>query len=130
MPVIAIIFGILLDLLGTISFVATGATHFTALIPAAFGTVILVCGVLARAKPEIRKHLMHVAAMFGLLGVLGGFGMGLPKLGAVLAGSAARPLAVSMQIAMGLISLVFLVFCVKSFIDARRARKAAPGSVV
>jgi hypothetical protein len=29
-----------------------------------------------------------------------------------------------MQIAMGAVCLVFLLLCVKSFIDARRARKA------
>lgn len=94
----------------------------TALIPLAFGTPILVCGALALAKPGLRKHVMHVAAMFGLLGTLGGLGMGLPKLGAVLAGTAPRPVATALQIVMGVLSLIFLALCVKSFIDARRAR--------
>lgn len=122
MPKTAVIFGILLDLLGTGAFVATGSTHFTALIPLVFGTPILFCGLLAMIKPDLRKHAMHVAAMFGLLGTLGGLGMGLPKLGALLEGTAQRPVAVALQIAMGVVALVFLILCVKSFIDARRAR--------
>ena len=122
MPTLAIVFGILLDILGSATFVASGASAPTALIPSAFGTVILVCGFLAKFKPEIRKHVMHVAAVFGLVGTLGGLGMGLPKLGAVLNHTAARPLAVCSQLAMGTLCLIFLILCVKSFIDARRAR--------
>lgn len=122
MPKLAIIFGLILDLLGVGAFVATGATHYTSLIPSVFGTVILICGLLSVVRPGIRKQAMHVAATFGLLGTFGGLGMGLPKLGLLLAGTAARPLAVSMQIAMGVISLIFVALCVKSFIDARRAR--------
>lgn len=123
MPNLAIIFGILLDALGITAFVSTGSTQVTALIPAFIGTPILLCGFLAKAQPGIRKHVMHVAAVFGLLGTLGGLGMGLPKLGALLAGTAERPTAVSLQIAMGAISLVFLALCVRSFIVARRAAK-------
>lgn len=128
MPKTAVIFGILLDLLGTGAFVATGSTHFTALIPLVFGTPILLCGLLAMIKPDLRKHAMHVAAMFGLLGALGGLGMGLPKLGALMDGTAQRPVAVALQIAMGVIALVFLALCIKSFIDARRARTKTGGA--
>jgi hypothetical protein len=51
----------------------------------------------------------------------------LPKLGLVLTGTAQRPVAVIMQISMGLIALVFLALCVKSFIDARQAKPANYG---
>lgn len=122
MPKLAIIFGLILDILGVASFIATGATHLTALIPSAFGTVIFLAGIVAHIRPGARKHAMHVAALFGLLGALGGLGMGLPKIGALLAGTAQRPVAVVMQISMGLIALVFLALCVKWFIDARRAK--------
>lgn len=122
MPLLAIIFGLLLDFLGTVSFIATGAKSFTALIPAIFGTVIFLCGILAKAVPAARKHVMHVAALFGLLGALGGLGMGLPKLPSALNGSAARPAAVFTQVGMGSLSLIFVGLCVKSFIDARRKK--------
>jgi len=126
MPKLAILFGVILDLLGVGAFVATGAV--TSLIPTIFGSVILVSGVVALVRPGLRKHVMHVAALFGLLGTLGGLGMGLPKLGMLLDGTAARPVAVGMQIAMGVICLVFLALCVKSFIDARRAKPQADGA--
>ena len=124
MPTLAILFGIILNAMGFGAYVATGAHSVTALIPAFFGTIIFLCGLLSVFIPKIRMHLMHVAALVGLLGTLGGLGMGLPKLGALIAGTAERPLAAGMQIAMGVVCLVYLVLCVKSFIDARRARKS------
>lgn len=128
MPKLAIIFGLLLDLLGVAAFLATGSTHITALIPTFFGTPILAAGIVSLTFPNVRTHAMHVAAAFGLLGTLGGLGMGLPKLGALLAGTAERPVAIQLQIAMGVISLIFLGLCVKSFIDARRARQQDDGA--
>ena len=44
----------------------------TALIPAALGAILVVCGALA-FNEKLRKHVMHLAAMVGLFGVLGGF---------------------------------------------------------
>ena len=122
MPTLAIIFGIVLNAMGFGAYVASGA--YTSLIPSGFGTLIFLSGLISVFAPKIRMHLMHVAALVGLLGTLGGLGMGLPKLGALLSGTAARPLASGMQIAMGVVCLIFLVLCVKSFIDARRARKS------
>jgi hypothetical protein len=123
MPTLAIVFGLILDALGVGAYLASDAKSVTALIPAFFGTPILICGLLAKFVPGIRKHVMHVAALLGLLGALGGLSMGLPKLGALMAGTLERPMAPILQISMGAVSLVFLALCVKSFIDARRARK-------
>jgi hypothetical protein len=128
MPMLAILFGIVLDALGVAAFIATGATAPTALIPSVFGTIIFVAGIVAQVRPGARKHAMHVAALFGLVATLGGLGMGLPKVGALLSGAAERPAAIVIQIAMGLIALVFLALCVKSFIDARRAKPENNGS--
>ncbi|MDD5198289.1 MAG: hypothetical protein PHC88_00670 [Terrimicrobiaceae bacterium] len=123
MPALSMIFGLLLAALGAGSFAATGGTHPTALIPAAFGAVLVLCGIAGAVAPKLRMHVMHVAALAGLLGTAGGLGMSLPKLHALLTGGpVARPLAVWMQLAMGLICLVFLALCVKSFIDARSVR--------
>jgi hypothetical protein len=122
MPTLAIVFGIILDAMGFGSYVATGAS--TSVIPAGFGTIIFLSGLASVFAPKIRMHLMHVAALVGLVGTLGGLITGLPKLGSLIAGTAERPLAAGMQIAMGVVCLVFLVLCVKSFIDARRARKS------
>jgi len=123
MPTLAIVFGLILDAMGLGAFLASGAHSITALIPAFLGTPILVCGLLAKFLPGIRMHVMHVAALLGLLGTLGGLGMGLPKLGGLIGGTLERPMAVIIQISMGAVCLVFLALCVKSFIEARRARK-------
>ncbi len=125
MPRLSLLFGSILVAMGVGAFVATGGIHHTALIPAAFGAVLLLCGVVGISAPNLRMHVMHVAALAGLLGSAGGLGMSLPKLSAVLAGTAARPIAVWLQLAMGIVSLVFLALCVKSFIAARRARKTS-----
>ena len=42
----ALIFGILLILLGLVGYTTTGRTSPTALIPAGFGLLILVCGLV------------------------------------------------------------------------------------
>lgn len=123
MPTLAIVFGLILDALGLGAYLASETKSVTALIPAFFGTVIFLCGLLAALIPGIRMHVMHLAALVGLLGTLGGLGMGLPKLGRLLDGSIEKPMASIMQISMGAVCLVFLALCVKSFIDARRARK-------
>lgn len=109
--------------MGVGSYFLTGAKSLTALIPAAFGTLILICGIVGALFHGARMHVMHLAALLGLLGALGGLGRGLPKLGAVISGSAEHPTAVIMSIAMGVVCLVFLALCVKSFVDARILKK-------
>ncbi|REK06243.1 MAG: hypothetical protein DWQ36_13595 [Acidobacteria bacterium] len=59
---------------------------------------------------------MHAAAVIALLGVLGAFGRAVP---AMLGGSLGT--AIVMQLMMGAVLLVFLILCVRSFLDARRS---------
>jgi hypothetical protein len=110
--------------MGIGAYTASETKSVTAFIPAFFGVVIFLSGLGALLAPKLRMHVMHVAALAGLIGTAGGLGMGLPKLGALLEGTAKSPMAAGMQIAMGVVCLVFLGLCVQSFIAARRARKA------
>lgn len=120
---ITIAFGVILIALGVVGYVATGQQSPTALIPAAFGVLLLICGVLAR-KEHLRKHVMHAAAALGVLGFLGS-APGLIKAFTLLGGGEVeRPAAVASQAIMAVLSLIFVILCVKSFIDARRARTA------
>ncbi|MEM9481826.1 MAG: hypothetical protein AAGA58_19420 [Verrucomicrobiota bacterium] len=96
-------------------FLATGATQKTALIPVAFGIPILIMGFLAKDEKK-RKMAAHIAVLIALLGLGGGFGMGIPKL--IKEGPG---LAVIEQIIMGVICLGYIIFAVKSFIAARKA---------
>jgi len=121
MPLLSIIFGILLDLVGIVGFVATGSTHKTALIPAVLGLILVICGIVVLIKPATRKHVMHVAALIGLLGFFGTI-PGLIHLPSVFSGTAAMPAAIISKAITCVLSAIFLALCVKSFIDARRKK--------
>jgi hypothetical protein len=95
----------------------------TALIPAYFGAALVLCGLVA-LNERLLKHAMHFAAMVGLIGLLAGAGMGLPKL---LAGDTARPAAMRSQLWLAGVCLVFVVLCVNSFVRARRRRRLREG---
>jgi hypothetical protein len=107
--------GFLLILLGVIGYVATGGASITALIPAMVGAVFLILALVARSA-EARKHAMHAAVAIALLGVLGTVPRIVPAVGA---GDIQRP-AVIAQIVMTVLLLIYVLFGVKSFIDARR----------
>ena len=76
-------------------------------------------------KDSLRKHAMHLAAMIGVFGFLAGLGMGLPKLEMLTGKPPRHPEAVKAQIMLGVVCGAFALMCVKSFIDARAARKKA-----
>lgn len=124
MPVISMVFGGLMIALGVGGWVMTGMEQPTALIPAGFGVLLEVAGVVVLVRPGWRKHVMHGAAGVALLGLLGTV-RALGKLPAALAGEAERAAAVYSQSIMAVLCFGFLVLCVKSFIDARRARASA-----
>ena len=126
----SIAFGLVLIALGVGGYVSTASKSPTALIPAGFGVLLVVCGLLA-LKERLRKHAMHLAAMVGLIGFLVPAGMAFPKLptyfekGEVLrADGSDATTAVLLQTAMALVCLVFVGLCVNSFIQARRRRAA------
>ena len=94
----------------------------TALIPAGLGVLLMVCGVLA-FQEKLRKHVMHAAAMVGVIGLLGGFA---PLIRQIAKGDGFDPLkrsAIAGELTV-LTSAVFVGMCVNSFIQARRAREA------
>lgn len=121
MAPIAIVFGVLLMALGASAFVQTDMEQKTALIPAYFGIALLVLGVIALSD-KARKHAMHVAALLGLVGFAMPAFMVIRAI--VVQGQTFEPLKHGEQTAMSALCLIFLVLCVKSFINARSARKA------
>ena len=117
MPGTTRLYGLILIVLGIASYVGTGRTSVTALIPAFFGAVLLVCSIVARTSEAARKHAMHAAVAVGLIGGLAALARGI--MGA-LAGKNGP--AVYAQLAMGLLLLIYVALGVQSFIAARRAR--------
>jgi hypothetical protein len=121
MATVTIVTGVLLILLGLVGYVGTGSEHPTALIPAAFGIILGICGFLAKA-PERKKLFMHIAVTVGLLGFLGTVS-GLIKVVRMAAGETIeRPEAAEAQAVMAAITLIYVGMCVNSFIKARRSR--------
>ncbi len=125
MPALAILIGATLTALSLAAYfspdlLAGGKVgQPSALSPAGVGVVLILAGVASALKPAARKHAMHLAAVVALLGTLGGLvPMFLRKFDfgqtAVLVGAGMTGL-----------SAIFLILCVKSFIDARKARTAA-----
>ena len=121
MPAMTLALGVALVVVGLAGYFMTGGVSVTALIPAAFGVVIAIMGAIARS-PGARKHAMHAAVAIALLGFLGSV-RGLLQIGAVLDGTAARPAAVISQSIMAVLTLVYIVLAVRSFVEARRARR-------
>ncbi len=123
MPRATILYGALLTVLGVGGYLFTGSVSLTSLIPAFFGVPLIVLGIWGQ-KPAALKHAMHGAAVLALLGIFGSAG-GLLQLPALLSGAEVlRPAAVISRSIMAVISVVFLVLCIRSFIAVRKAREA------
>jgi glucose uptake protein GlcU len=126
MPIVSIVFGVLLVGLGAWGYSVSDLpsnVKWTALIPAAFGAILVVCGVIGMAE-RFLKHAMHAAAMVGLIGLLLAVGRFVsvaanPEKGIDLS----KPAQQATLAMMGL-CLVFVGLCVNSFIQARKRRRA------
>jgi hypothetical protein len=121
MPSTTIALGGALIVLGLAGYFLTGGASLTALIPAAFGLVLALSGLLARDERR-RKHAMHAAVVVALLGFLGSI-RGLLQIGDVLSGTAARPAAIVAQTIMAVLTLGYIVMAVRSFVAARRVNR-------
>jgi len=122
MPITSIIFGVLLIIIGAVGYVhgvMNDKGSITALIPAFFGIVIALLGLAAQTKESLRMHLMHAAVLVGLVGFLASAG----RLASKFSEIAMTPAYIA-QIAMAVACLLYVIFAVRSFIAARRARTA------
>ena len=128
MAKITIVFGILLIITGGVAFALVRhephAIH--ALIPAILGLLLAIFGALANTPdPKKRMLHMHIAVTIGLLGVLG-TAPGFIKVAMMMAGHAVSGAdAAKVQTIAGTLCLIFVLLCVRSFINARRSRTAA-----
>jgi hypothetical protein len=113
-------FGIFFIALGVIGYLPHQAV--TALIPAGYGAVFVLLGLLAW-QDRLRMHVMHLAALLGLVGFI----LSCVMVALALVRGIPRPLAFTIQVLMGLGSAAFVALCVKSFVDARRRRKQQAG---
>ncbi|MBK9152695.1 MAG: hypothetical protein IPM25_00420 [Chloracidobacterium sp.] len=118
MPGASITIGVLLILVGLIGYIygmSADRASVTALIPAAFGVVLAVLGVAARASEGMRKHLMHAAVVVALLGFIATAGRLLSKLSEL-----SMSAAVLSQVVTAALCLIFMIMAIRSFAAARR----------
>jgi cytochrome bd-type quinol oxidase subunit 2 len=136
---LTVLFGGSLIFLGVGSFAtayfARGEVAFTALIPAAIGAVLAVLGALS-FKESRRKHTMHAAAALAALTFFLCIVMAAPALPLLIANGRVMKtsangevrdatLAVISQAVTAAITLVFVLLCLRSFVQARRNRAKA-----
>lgn len=118
MPRVAMLFGVIFIILGLVAYFGVSSESITALIPAFLGLPMLVFGYVAQNEKYL-KHAMHGAAVLALLGFGGTVG-GLIKFFRMIGGEQfERGSAITVQAIMALLCLIFLVFAIRSFIDAR-----------
>jgi hypothetical protein len=126
MAKVTLLFAVLLIVLGLVGFLCTGSAHPTALIPAWVGLALGLFGVLAISPQERRRMLfMHINVTIALLGFLGA---AIKALSGYLHTAATgidldQFRALLSQLAMAVLLLIYVLLCVYSFIDARRAGK-------
>lgn len=125
MAKVTIVFGILLIVVGVVGFVGTGSIHPTALIPMWFGLALGIGGFLAISPSEGRRKLfMHINVTVGLVGLIGAVASALHGYGhARSLGMDPDYKAMTAQLAMAGLLLIYVNLCVRSFIQARRSRQ-------
>ena len=128
MPKITILLGVLLILLGLVAYFGLqepgGPRSMTAMIPAFLGLPLLVLGALASSRPHFRKHAMHAAVVLALLGFLGTAKGLISALGWMMGNPPEHPTRIAVQAITGVLCVLFVALCVRSFIAARKARDA------
>jgi hypothetical protein len=120
MSKVTIVIGILLIALGFFGYFGeTDTAHRspTAFIPSAVGAILLVCGLIVTAQPNLRKHIMHAAVAVALLGFLAAAGRVLMK---TSQGAPPHGIAAFSLWTMIALTGIFVGLSVGSFINARR----------
>lgn len=116
MPVLTIILGAVLVVLGVISYIVTDFASWTALIPAILGLILGIFGFVALKKQSLGVHIALLVAVLGLAGTL----MNVLKIGELFDGTAERPAAIIFSAITFVLLLAYLVYGIISFIRARR----------
>jgi len=123
MAKLTMVFGALLVVVGVAGFVLTGSNHPTALIPSLIGLILVVAGLFANTEDVKRRAVwMHVAVTVGLLGFLATIKSAFQVMQLAKGVDLPKPIAIEEKAATCLLCMIFVAFCVRSFIEARRAR--------
>ena len=117
---LSLLVGIALIVLGIGGYVLSDMVSPTALIPAAFGVVIMLLGMYGREQTR-RRTAMHLAMGVALAGILGSISGVVPFV-RWLTGSTPGPLpmAPASKTLMLILLVIYLGMGIRSFVAARR----------
>ena len=109
------LYGLFMVIWGIAISLISGSTSITSMIPAFMGVPLAFIGFISMIKPTLRKALMHIAVVIGIIAFLGGLDFFRGMFTNYYAGLSKLMLLIS--------GLVYIYFCVQSFIFVRRQKK-------
>jgi len=95
------------------AFIAIGGASYTALIPGGFGVALLCCHKGLKREDKLISHVAAALTLLALVALL------MPLSSALGSGNGWRMLRVGLMVASSVFALIYFI---KSFRDARRAR--------
>ena len=115
---ITLIYGLFMVIWAFSISIITESSSITSLVPAFIGSPLILIGFISMFKPTLRKALMHIAVLIGILAFLGGLDFFRGMFNNYYAGLSKLMLLIT--------GFVYVYFCVKSFLFVRRQKKSNP----
>ena len=109
------LYGLFMVIWGIAISLISGSTSITSMIPAFMGVPLAFIGFISMIKPTLRKALMHIAVVIGIIAFLGGLDFFRGMFTNYYAGLSKLMLMVT--------GFVYVYFCVQSFIFVQRQKK-------
>ena len=109
------LYGLFMVIWGISISLISGSSSITSMIPAFIGVPLAFIGFISMIKPTLRKALMHIAVVIGIIAFLGGLDFFRGMFTNYYAGLSKLMLLIT--------GFVYVYFCVQSFIFVRRQKK-------
>ena len=109
------LYGLFMVIWGISISLISGSSSITSMIPAFIGVLLAFIGFISMIKPTLRKALMHIAVVIGIIAFLGGLDFFRGMFNNYYAGLSKLMLLIT--------GFVYVYFCVQSFIFVRRQKK-------
>ena len=108
------LYGLFMVIWGVSISLISGSSSLTSMIPAFIGVPLAFIGFISMIKPTLRKALMHIAVVIGIIAFLGGLDFFRGMFNNYYAGLSKLMLLIT--------GFVYVYFCVQSFIFVRRQK--------
>ena len=109
------LYGLFMVIWGIFISLISGSSSITSMIPALIGVPLAFIGFISMIKPTLRKALMHIAVVIGIIAFLGGLDFFRGMFDNYYAGLSKLMLLVT--------GFIYVYFCVQSFIFVRRQKR-------